>query len=210
MHLFQRLSFSKIHMDAAWQARIEAPYRTHDVYTLEFIRPVLFKNRRILNRVFVRTGRAVEIARIGVPRGGRVRMIIGYLASPNHHVVREHTPDRLVKTATDRFLRHLERGERFRTPSMEFGHGSFREKHRGSPSVGWEIGPGAVSLNGVAPLGYFPFKLDFRLHSGLWQHDLDAVAGCLDVTDIDQAGQRGGPEPSNRTTARVECQVIAG
>ena len=41
------------------------------------------------------------------------------------------------------------------------------------------------------------------------QDDLHAVSGGLDIADIHQARQRGGPEPCNRPAAGVQRQMIA-
>ena len=59
-------------------------------------------------------------------------------------------------------------------------------------------------------LGIFHSNSTSGSISGLGQIDLDAVAGGLDVADIDQARQRRRPEPGNRAAAGVECQVVAG
>src|SRR5580658_6669734 len=98
-------------MHAARQARIETTYRPHNINALEFVRSVLFKNRRILHSVLVRTRRAVSIAWIRIPGRGRIRMIIRNLTSANYQVVREHAAHSLMETASDGFLRHLERSE---------------------------------------------------------------------------------------------------
>ena len=44
----------------------------------------------------------------------------------------------------------------------------------------------------------------------LRQVDLDAVAGGLDVSDVDQSGQRRRPETRDRPAAGIERQMIAG
>src|SRR5690348_9747745 len=76
MMRLQNLTVAEIHMHATRQTRIEAAHRTHDVDTLEVIRPVLLEDRRVLNRVFVWTRRAVDVARIRVPRSRRIRMVV--------------------------------------------------------------------------------------------------------------------------------------
>ena len=59
-------------------------------------------------------------------------------------------------------------------------------------------------------LGIFHSNSTSGSEVGLGQVDLDAVAGRLDVADVDQAGQRGGPEAGDRTAAGVERQMVAG
>ena len=59
----QHLSVPQIHMYAAWETRIETPDSAHDVDALELVRPVFFKDRRVLNRVFVGSRRALAISR---------------------------------------------------------------------------------------------------------------------------------------------------
>ena len=71
---------------------------------------------------------------------------------------------------------------------MKLGERLFDKMQRRRGGVGLEIGPRPVSLDGVAPLRDLP--LEFRLRFGRCpgQVDLDAVAGRLDVADIDLAG----------------------
>ena len=57
------------------------------------------------------------------------------------------------------------------------------EVQRGS-RVRLEVGTGAITLDGIAPLRDLPLEFDFRLRSSLGQIDLDAVAGGFYVTDI--------------------------
>src|SRR5471032_3576512 len=95
------LAIPDIHMDAARQARIEAAHGPHNVDTLELVRPVLFEDRRVLHGIFIRSGRAVDIARIRIPRGRRIWMVVRYLAALDDQVMRQHTAHRFMKTATD-------------------------------------------------------------------------------------------------------------
>src|ERR1700739_2114925 len=74
---FEHFPVAEVHVDAARQAGVETPDRTHDVYALEFVRAIFFKDRRVLHRVLVRPGRSVNVARVRVPRGRRIGMIIG-------------------------------------------------------------------------------------------------------------------------------------
>ena len=89
----QDLTVAEIHVDAAWQARIEAAHRAHDVDALEFFGAVLLEDGRVLHGIFVGTGRAVDIARIGIPRRGRIGMVVGDL------VIRESPRDATKRRA---------------------------------------------------------------------------------------------------------------
>src|SRR5208283_2209424 len=100
MMSFQYLAVAEIHMDAARQARIETAHRAHDVYAFELVRSVLFEDGRVLDGIFIGSRRSVDIARIGVPRRGRVRMIVGDLAVPDDDVVRQHAADGFVEAAS--------------------------------------------------------------------------------------------------------------
>ncbi len=92
------------------QGRQGSKLRTvaHDVDALEIVRAVFLEDRRPLHGVFVRPGRSVYIAGAGVPGRGRVGMIVGDLAVANHQVMRQRPAHRLMKTAADADLRHLE------------------------------------------------------------------------------------------------------
>src|SRR5262249_55421346 len=88
---FKDFSFPQVHVHTTGQAWIEASHRPHNVDAFELLRPVLFEDGRVLHRVFVRTGGAVDVARIGVPAGGRIRMIVSDLAIANDNVMRQDT-----------------------------------------------------------------------------------------------------------------------
>src|SRR5579862_7786011 len=75
--LLHDLAVAQIHVDAAGQARVEAAYRAHDVDALEVVAAVFLEDRRPLDRVLVRAGRAVDIARAGVPGRRRVGVVVG-------------------------------------------------------------------------------------------------------------------------------------
>src|SRR6266404_2393169 len=62
MVCLQHLSVPQVHMYAARQTRVEASYRAHDIDSLEFVRTVFFKDRRVLHRVLVRPRSAVDVA----------------------------------------------------------------------------------------------------------------------------------------------------
>ena len=101
VHLLQDLSISKIHMDTTRQAGIKTSYRTHDVDALKILGTVLLENGGILNRVLVRSGGPIDVARVRIPTGRWVRMIVCYLPISNHQVMREHAPHGLMETAPD-------------------------------------------------------------------------------------------------------------
>src|SRR6185437_3094980 len=77
---FQYLAVAQEHVDTAGQTGIKAAHGPHNVNALEVLGPVLFENGRVLHRVFVGTGSAVNVARVGVPARRRIRMVIGDLA----------------------------------------------------------------------------------------------------------------------------------
>src|SRR5438046_2191392 len=77
LQLFAR---PQVHVHPAWQAGVEAPHRAHDIDPLERVLAVLLEDRRVLYRILVRAGRAQRIARAGVPRRRRIRVIVGDLA----------------------------------------------------------------------------------------------------------------------------------
>src|ERR1700751_4123131 len=87
MMRLQHFSIPEVHMHAARQAWVETAHGTHDVDTLEFIGSVLFEDRRILNRIFVRPRRSVDIPWVRIPGSWRVGMIIRYFVISNHYVM---------------------------------------------------------------------------------------------------------------------------
>src|SRR5580700_11667172 len=104
----QHLAVSQIHVDTARQARIEASDRPHDVDSFELIRAIFFKDRSVLHRVLVRTRSAISVARIGIPGGRRIRMIVGDLAFFDHDMMREHAADSFMESTANSLLGHLE------------------------------------------------------------------------------------------------------
>src|SRR5262249_44274839 len=80
---------------------------------------------------------------------------------------------------------------------------------RARGGVRLEVRARAIALDRVAPLRNLPFELDLRQGGRLGQIDLDALASGLDVADVDEARERRGPEPRDRTAARVEREVVA-
>ena len=153
MAFFQDFAVAEIHVHAAWQAGIEAAHGAHDVDAFEFVSgSILFENRRVLHRVFIRPRSAVDVARIAVPRRRRIRMIVGDLAVANHHVMGQHAAHRFGETAADRIFGNLERLPRLGVAGAHFFQRLFDEIQRSSRRVCLEIGARPVALDGVAPL----------------------------------------------------------
>src|ERR1700758_4981809 len=148
----KQFGFAVVHVDAARETRIEAAHRAHDVDALEFLRAILFEDRRVLYSVFVGSGRAVNVARIGVPRCWRIWMIISDLAVANDYMMREHAPDGLVESATNRLLRHFEFGPGFVAARVNLFEGHLIEVISRRACIRLKIGAGTVTLNGVRPL----------------------------------------------------------
>ena len=195
-------------MHAAGQAGVEAAHRAHDVDALEVLAVVLLEDRLALHRVLVRAGRAVGVARVGVPRRRRVRVVVGDLAVPDHHVVAEHAADGLGEAAADALVGHLELLPGLGPAGPDLDQRLLGEVQRAGRGVGLEVGPGPVALDRVAPLRDLPLEADRALERGLRQVDLHAGAGGLDVADVDQAGQRRRPQPGQRAAAGVQGQVV--
>ena len=103
-----------------------------------------------LHRVLVRARRAVDVARVGVPRRRRVRVVVGDLAAPDHHVVREHAAHRLGEAAADALVGHLERLPRLGAAGADLGERLLDEVQRAGRRVGLEVGARPVALDGVA------------------------------------------------------------
>src|SRR4029078_2781896 len=89
-------------------------------------------------------------------------------------------------------------------------HRLLREVQRGSGGVSLEVRARAIAFNRVAPPWYLPFEFHFGLHAGLRQLNLDALAGRLDVVDIDLIGERRRPQARDGAAAGVEREAIAG
>ncbi len=155
-------------MDAAGQARVEAAHRAHDVDALELVRPVLLEDRRVLHRVLVGAGRAVDVARAGVPGRGRIGVVVGDLAVADDDVVRQHAAHRLVEAAADGLVGHLEVGPGPGPAGVQLLHRLLGEVEGAGRGVGLEVGAGPVALDGVAPLGDLPLELDLRQQSPSW------------------------------------------
>src|SRR5689334_19707100 len=50
---FEHFSVAQIHVHAARQTGIKTSHGTHNVYAFEFVRAILFKDRRVLHGIFV-------------------------------------------------------------------------------------------------------------------------------------------------------------
>ncbi len=100
-------------MNAARQTRVETSDGSHYVYTFEVIGSVFLENRRVLHGIFIRSGHSVNVARIGVPRSRRIRMIIGDFAFADDDVMRQNAAHGFVETAADCFFGNFKFRPRF-------------------------------------------------------------------------------------------------
>src|ERR1043165_8526878 len=115
-----------------------------------------------------------------------------------------------MEAAADRLIGDTELGPGLGVPRVQFLERLLNEIIGTRAGIRLEVSAGAVALDGVAPFGNVPLELGLRLGRRLRQINLHAGAGRLDIADIDEAGQRGGPEPSDGTAAGVERQVVLG
>ena len=155
---------------------------------LKLLPVVLLEDRLALHRVLVRAGRAVDVARVGVPGRRRVRVVVGDLAVPDHHVVREHAAHRLGEAAADA----PRPAPRTAPRSWSARPGSRPAPSRRSAARTPPRRPGSsvrARSRSIVLLhcGIFHSKLDRALERRLGQVDLHAVPGGLDVADVDQA-----------------------
>ena len=79
-----------------------------------------------MHRVLVGSGRAVDVARVGVPRRGRIRVIVGDLAAADDHVVGQHAAHRFGEPAADALVRHLELLPGLGAPGPHLARAPFR------------------------------------------------------------------------------------
>src|SRR5579872_2692741 len=108
MDNLQFFPFTEIHVNTTWQARVKAAHGPHDIYALEFVWPIFFKDGCILHGIFVGTRSAIDIAHAPIPRSRRVRMIIGNLPILDDHVMGKDTTYRLVEATANGLLRYGE------------------------------------------------------------------------------------------------------
>src|SRR5919206_2479911 len=113
-----------------------------------------------------------------------------------------------MEAATDRLVGHLEVLEDFGISTTQELESSIQEVERHRRRVGYEVDPRPIPLDGVGPLRHVPLELHLGRGCGLGQVDLDAVAGGLDVADVDSTRERRGPEPGYRPAAGIERQVV--
>ena len=179
----------------------------HDVHALEVLRAVLLEDRRVLHGVLVRAGGAVDVARVGVPRGRRVGLVVGDLALADDHVVREHAARGLVEADADRLFGDLEVRPALRPPRPDLDQRLLEAVQPDQRRVGLVVGARAVALDRVGLLGHVPLELHLGHAGGLRQHHLHAVAGRLEVADVDQPGLRRHPLAGERAAAGVTGDV---
>src|ERR1700728_2497421 len=196
-------------MYAARQAWIETSNGAHDVDAFELVGPILFEDRCILHRVFVRPRRSIDIPGICVPRSGRIRVVVGDLVIFDHHMVREHATDGFVKPASDSAFGNLKVCPSFRPAGMQFFQSLFHEIQSGSRRVGLEVSARAITLDCVTPLWNFPLEFDLRKGRSFWQIYFHAVAGGLNVTDVHDASERRSPESRDWSASGVQCQMVS-
>src|SRR5581483_11808786 len=211
MSQFELFARPEVHVNSAWQTRIKAADGSHDVDAFELVRPVFLEDRGVLDGIFVRAGCSVYVTRAGIPGRGRIGMVIGYAAVANHQVIRQDPAHRFMEAAANGFVRNLEGGKGLRAARVNFLHRLFAAIQTDRRGVSLEIGTGAVAFDGIAPLRNLPDELLFRFGGGLGQTNAHGfVPRRLDVPDVHQPGQSGGPQPRNGTAARIQGQVIAG
>src|SRR5918995_847195 len=117
-------------------------------------------------------------------------MIVGDLAVPDHHVVREHSPYRLVEAAADGLVRYLELLEDLGFSRAHELERLLHEVDGLGRRVGYEVASRSAPLEGVgALLRYLPLEARLWHGGGTWQVDLDAAARGLDVTGVHEPGQ---------------------
>src|SRR6202046_360588 len=115
-----------------------------------------------------------------------------------------------VETATDGTLRYFEIGPGFGPAGVQFFERFFHKVQGGCGCVRLEVGASAVTFDGVTPLRNLPLELDFGKRHGLRQIYFYALAGGLDVADINDPGERRGPETRNWPASSVERKMIPG
>ena len=136
-------------------------------------------------------------------------MIVGDLVIADHHVMRQTPRDCFVEAAADGLFRDFEISPGSGASGVQLGKRLLGEVERRRRGIRLEVGASAVALDRVAPLRNLPLELHFRQRHCLRQIDLDTMSRRLDVADIDEAGQRGGPESRNRAPAGVEREIVA-
>src|SRR4029078_9054325 len=72
------------------KTRVETAHRAHDVDALEVLPVVLLEDRLALYRILVRPRCAVAVPRVGVPRGRRIRVVVGEFCVAGRHGIGPH------------------------------------------------------------------------------------------------------------------------
>ena len=114
---------------------------------LKLLPIVLLEDRLTLDGVLVRARSSVAVAGVGVPRCRRIRVVVRDLAVPNHHVVAEHTANRLGEAATDGLVGHRELLPRLGAPGTDLDQRLLCEVQRARRGVGLEVGPRPVAFD---------------------------------------------------------------
>src|ERR1700758_969307 len=144
-------------MHAAGEAWIETSDRTHDIDSLEFVRTILLKDRRVLHGIFIRAWRPVDISWICVPGSRRIWMVVGDLVISNDNVMRQYTADGFVEATSYTFFRNFEIAPGSCSAGMQLCQSLFGKVQRGRSGIGLEVGTRTIAFNGIAPLGDLPF-----------------------------------------------------
>src|SRR6266850_3716956 len=152
----QHAAVAQEHVHTARKTRIEAPNGTHDVDTFEFVGAVLFKDRRVLNGIFIGTRRPVRIARTGIPWCRRIRVVIRNLAGADDDMVRKHASDGFMETARYCIVWDFKVRPGPAVPRSNFVHRLLAEIQSRGCRVCLEIGAGSIPFDRVAPLGDVP------------------------------------------------------
>src|ERR1700679_2903774 len=145
-------------MYAAGQARIETTHSAHNVDTLEILWTIIFKDRCVLHRIFIRARSSVDIARVRVPRRRRIGMVIRDFAFADHHVMGKHPTNRLVEPTADRFLGNLEVSPGGGAAGVQLPECLFYEVEGGCGSVRLEVSARPVPFKRIAPLRNLPLE----------------------------------------------------
>ena len=185
-------------------------HRPHDVHALEIVGPVLLEDRGVFHRVLVGAGGAVAITWIAVPRRRRIWLIVRHLSAPDHHVMRQHPPGRLVEATGHRFVGHLEVGPGLGPSRSDLAQRPLQVVESDQRRVGLVVGPGPVALDRVGLLRDLPLQLHLGLGGGPRQDHLDARPRRLRVAEVDQPGFRRHPLPGEGAAAGVGGDVGVG
>src|SRR5581483_8573705 len=161
MLLPQHLSVSEIHMNAAGQARVEASDSSHDIDSFEVLRSIFFKNGSVLDRIFIRPRRAVDIARARVPRRRRIWMIIRNFLIADYDVMRQYSSNRFMESTANRLLRYFEIRPGFGSAIPHRVERFLDEIESRRGGIGLEVSSSAIALNRIAPFRDLPFELNF-------------------------------------------------